>query len=144
MNADFYDAHCRHWEDAETLCNDGRLANADHLYGMAAECGLKRLMELFGMMVDATTGKPYKPNTSPKEWETKHADKIRIRYQSYLSGQRAIDYALQSNDPFSDWDVNQRYANRSDFDIARVQPHRAGALEVQNLIKKAEIEGLIP
>jgi hypothetical protein len=40
MNADFLDAHYRHWQDAELLFGRGRLANADHLYGLAAECGL--------------------------------------------------------------------------------------------------------
>lgn len=143
MSPDFLDAHHRHWEDAEMLFNCARLANADHLYGMTAECGLKRLMIWFGMKVDATTGRPYKPNTNPVEWETKHADKIRIRYQTYLSGQRAIDYALSSNDPFFDWNVNQRYASRSNFDSARVQSHRDGAQEVRKLIKKAEIAGLL-
>ncbi len=43
MQADFLDAHERHWQDAELLLTNQRLANADHLYGMSAECGLKRL-----------------------------------------------------------------------------------------------------
>ena len=50
---DFYDAHHRHWEDAERLYHNERWANADHLYGIAAECGLKRLMIAFGMRCDA-------------------------------------------------------------------------------------------
>ncbi|RXK82733.1 SAM-dependent methyltransferase [Chlorobaculum sp. 24CR] len=150
MNPDFLDAHHRHWEDAEILFNNSRLPNADHLYGMAAECGLKRLMMVFGMMIDAATGKPYKPATatSPIQWETKHVDQIWTRYQTYLSGQHAIDYALPADDPFNlpfpEWKAEQRYASRSNFDSARVQSHREGALEVQNLIKKAEIDGLIP
>jgi len=40
---DFLDAHERHWEDAELLFGNRRWANADHLYGLAAECGLKAL-----------------------------------------------------------------------------------------------------
>jgi len=54
---DFYDAHERHWVDAELLRDKERWANADHLYGFAAECGLKRLMLAFGMTLDAS-GKP--------------------------------------------------------------------------------------
>jgi hypothetical protein len=52
MQADFLDAHERHWQDAELLLTNQRLANADHLYGMSAECGLKRLMLAFGMTYD--------------------------------------------------------------------------------------------
>nr|VFK54807.1 MAG: hypothetical protein BECKTUN1418F_GA0071002_105616 [Candidatus Kentron sp. TUN]VFK55380.1 MAG: hypothetical protein BECKTUN1418D_GA0071000_103118 [Candidatus Kentron sp. TUN]VFK60455.1 MAG: hypothetical protein BECKTUN1418E_GA0071001_105815 [Candidatus Kentron sp. TUN] len=50
MNADFFDAHNRHWQDWEQLFASERWANADHLYGMAAECGLKCLMQAFPPM----------------------------------------------------------------------------------------------
>lgn len=146
MNPDFLDAHHRHWEDAETLYNDGCLANADHLYGMAAECGLKRLMMEFGMMIDSATGKPYKPATATSaiQWENKHVDQIWHRYESYRSGHTlGVNYVLPANAPFSDWKAEQRYANRSNFDNARVQPHRDGAQEIRKLIKKAQIAGLL-
>ncbi|MGI6300526.1 MAG: hypothetical protein ACOX52_05630 [Verrucomicrobiota bacterium] len=58
MKTDFLDAHHRHWEDAELLKKRGRWANADHLYGLSAECGLKRLMQAFGMEIDPGTGGP--------------------------------------------------------------------------------------
>ena len=47
MNEDFLDAHLRHWTDAELLYAAQRWANADHLYGISAECGLKGLTETF-------------------------------------------------------------------------------------------------
>lgn len=43
MQSDFLDAHNRHWQDAEQLFEAQRWANADQLFGMAAECGLKSL-----------------------------------------------------------------------------------------------------
>jgi hypothetical protein len=58
MNTDFYDAHQRHWDDAELLYEKQRWANADHLYGMAAECGLKQLMLAFGMTFDSGKNRP--------------------------------------------------------------------------------------
>lgn len=138
MNPDFLDAHSRHWEDAEMLFNDSRLPNADHLYGMAAECGLKRLMMVFGMQVDSTTGNP----SDRQDW--KHIDQIWCRFESYRSGHTlGVNYVLPANAPFSDWKAEQRYANRSNFDNARVQPHRDGAQEVRKLIKKAQIAGLL-
>ena len=50
--ADFVDAHRRHWEDAELLFDHQRWANADQLYGLSAECGLKAVMQILGMPVD--------------------------------------------------------------------------------------------
>ena len=58
MQADFLDAHDRHWDDAGRLFAAQRWANADHLYGMAAECGLKRLMLAFGMPFDSVGDRP--------------------------------------------------------------------------------------
>lgn len=54
MKADFLDAHERHLIDAKQLYNAARIANADHLYGLSAECGLKQLMYCFGMSLDAS------------------------------------------------------------------------------------------
>ncbi len=60
MITDFLDAHQRHWDDAERLFNAKRWANADHLYGLTAECGIKRLMLAFGMPFDAGRNAPAK------------------------------------------------------------------------------------
>ena len=49
--ADFRDAHLRHWQDAELLFEHQRWANADQLYGLSAECGLKAVMRALGMPV---------------------------------------------------------------------------------------------
>ena len=70
MNADFLDAHRRHLRDADYLFSASRLANADHLYGMAAECGLKRLMMAFGMQTD-NTGSPV-----DRQKDRIHAEKV--------------------------------------------------------------------
>ena len=138
MRADFLDAHKRHWDDAERLMQAGRLANADHLYGMAAECGLKQLMLAFGMALDPRTGKP----TDRNDWV--HANNIWPRYESYRSGRIAgADYALPSQNPFNQWDVSDRYANQAGFQQHRVHRHQAGAQAVRNLIGKAQREGML-
>ncbi len=80
MRTDFLNAHERHWKDAEHLYQIQRWANADHLYGMAAECGLKRLMQVFGMSFDAFRGMP------TKREDLVHAHGIWDRYESYRSG----------------------------------------------------------
>ena len=138
MNTDFLDAQERHWADAELLYSQQRWANADHLYGMAAECGLKRLMLLFGMPFDVAGDRP-----SDRD-DKVHADGIWTRYETYRSGHRnGPGYALALSDPFTNWHIGQRYAHQSHFDPAHVDPHRQGAEHVGQLVKKAIMDGLI-
>jgi hypothetical protein len=138
MQSDFLDAHNRHWQDAEQLFEAERWANADQLFGVAAECGLKKLMLAFGMPFDTNRNMPQ------ERQDKQHADGIWARYEAYRSGHhQGANYGLTANNPFQDWDVSQRYANQSHFDQARVQPHRGGANEVRQLIRKAQLEGLI-
>ena len=137
MQPDFLDAHKRHWNDAEYLFGNQRWANADHLYGISAECGLKQLMFAFGMTVD-TQGNPANRN----DWG--HADKVWQRFESYRSGhQDGAKYALPNVNPFNNWNASQRYANQSYFDEVRTKNHQASANQVCALIKRAKIDGLV-
>ncbi|WP_295436468.1 SAM-dependent methyltransferase [uncultured Thiodictyon sp.] len=143
MNADYLDAHHRHWEDAEQLFSAGRLANADHLYGIAAECGLKRLMHAFGMDF-APGGTPQDGKNWVHVMETKKKTNAWDRYESYRSKHhQGASYGLPATNPFLDWDVAQRYAHQRDFNETGVKPHRDGASMVSALIKKATVEGLL-
>ncbi|GHU10653.1 hypothetical protein AGMMS50225_14580 [Betaproteobacteria bacterium] len=138
MQTDFLDAHERHWDDAERLLQAQRWANADHLYGVAAECGLKRLMLAFGMQFDQEHDRPKEAQ------DRKHANDIWLRFESYRSGHYlGIEYSLPDYTPFDNWDVAQRYAHQSHFDQTRAQVHQNGARAVSELIKKAQREGLI-
>ncbi len=138
MQTDFLDAHNRHWDDAELLLAQKRLANADHLYGLATECGLKRLMLAFGMSFDTAKDRP------TKGVDCKHADGIWGRFESYRCGHhRGAAYVLPNTNPFIDWGINQRYANQNRFDDARVSQHKSGADTVRELVKKAQREGLL-
>lgn len=138
MNSDFLNAHQRHWEDAELLKAKSRLANADHLYGVSAECGLKCLMIHFGMTIDHRTGAP------ENRMDRVHADKIWDRFDAYRSGHfQGTAYPLPHDNPFNDWNVNQRYANENEFSDARIERHRQGAEYVRKLIGKAQKDGLI-
>lgn len=136
MNADFLDAHQRHWDDAERLFNTQRWANADHLYGVAAECGLKRLMRAFGMPVNAAG--------SPRDMSDRlHANGIWARYATYLSRNVGVGYGLPAQNPFGNWEVSDRYAHQSGFNQLRVKAHQQGAQLVCDLIAKARREGLL-
>lgn len=137
MNADFLDSHRRHLIDAETLYQASRLANADQLYGFAVECGLKKLMVVFGMTL--------RGDGAPSEWgDRKHAEIMWDRYETYrFNAVNGASYVLASPNPFHDWDASQRYAKSSDFIQPRVEAHRAAAEDVAALVKKALLEGLI-
>jgi hypothetical protein len=136
MQADFLDAHERHWEDAELLFQAQRWANADHLYGMAAECGLKALMEKLSSQGALDPKQDY-----VHVMEDKKPHNAWLRYQTYLSGHvAAIKLSLPAANPFNDWNVSQRYAHQSNFDQARVQAHQTGAHLVRERIKTARKE----
>jgi hypothetical protein len=138
MHADFLDAHRRHLRDADFLLSASRLANADHLYGMAAECGLKRLMLAFDMATRPSDGAPVNIQ------DRAHVDKLWVRYETYRSGRvDGVQLGLPSSTPFDDWCVSQRYAHEDGFDRARVAPHQTGAHAVHALVKKAERAGLL-
>ena len=96
IQPDFYNAYKRHLDDAEYLYAASRWPNADQLYAYSAECGLKCLMQLFGMFVDLLKGKPL-----PKD--RIHADEIWDRYETYRAGRGAIGYELPQINPFSEY-----------------------------------------
>jgi len=137
MTTEFYDAFERHAEDAETLFQAARWANADHLFGLATECGLKRLMLEFGMRWD--TGKDV-PQDQP---DRVHVDLAWDRYEHYRAGYGAMKYVLSAPNVFNDWKVFQRYAKQSNFDLVRVNPHRNGCEEVRVLLQQAILDGII-
>jgi len=138
MQTDFLDAHNRHWDDAELLFTAKRLANADHLYGLAAECGLKRLMLTFGMSFDTVKDRP------ANNVDCKHANDIWARFDVYRCGHHCgAAYVLPNTNPFNDWRVDQRYANQNQFDEPRISQHKSGADTVRALLKKAQLEGLL-
>jgi len=138
MRTDFLDAHRRHMADARTLEAALRWANADHLYGVAAECGLKCLMTAFGMRLAPAGHRPH------HSVDRVHADRAWGRYEAYRSGSPAgAMFPLPAQNPFDDWSIDQRYAHQSEFDATRVARHHAGARAVLTLVDRAERAGLI-
>lgn len=142
LPTDYLDAMERHWEDAELFWNQRpkRFANADQLYGLAAECGLKALMtRLVNNFFDQIRGRP------TNQADAVHADGIWARYQHYSQGGAAARYALPPNtNPFSQWEIADRYANRAHFRYTRANGHRRAALIVKNLVDRAKSQRELP
>jgi len=129
---DFTDAHDRHWRDAEylsgfvsRLLGFASLANADHLYGLSAECGLKAVLVAAGQPIE----KPYKD----------HVDKVWPLFVSFAHGRLGARYLamLPAGEPFRDWEVSQRYWHRRYFRRARLTPHRDAAMAVRAMLQFA-------
>ncbi len=139
LPADFLDAMDRHWQDAELLHSSERLANADHLYGLSAECGLKAIMQKLGMEME---------NNVPRlRDDRKHINSLWDRYESYLSGSSYVSSSLlpwQHHNPFANWHVSDRYASRDHFAGDRLEEHRSGARDVKGLVVSLEKQGLFP
>jgi hypothetical protein len=123
---DYLDAMERHWLDAELLFHltPPSLANADQLYGLSAECGLKALMRKWGMQLDHN-------NVPAHPLDRKHADLIWDRY-------------TRRPRPFDDWSIHHRYASRSYFQQTVVEGHMRGASIVKKLVADAKILGELP
>lgn len=122
---DFADAHGRHWHDAESLFSVQSLANADHLYGMSAECGLKVVLVAKGLPIV----KPYRD----------HVDKLWPLFVTFAQGWLGAQHLamLPAGEPFRDWNVSQRYSHRQHFGMARITPHRNAAKAVRDMLQSA-------
>ena len=134
--ADFVDAHQRHLKDAELLIGRARWANADQMYGFSAECGLKAIMKVLGMPVDAS-GKP-------REREhQKHVQDLWPVFSAFATGRGGARYLrlLPGGEPFSDWSHHNRYAHRRHFQEANVEPHRRATWDIRKMIQLARQDG---
>lgn len=144
MKADFLDAHHRHWQDAETLFQRQRWANADHLYGIAAECGLKRLMAAFDTQNLWPGGEPSEGIDRVHIMEPKKPTNAWDRFEAYRSGHAlGTAYPLPTANPFLNWDISDRYVAESKFSEIHVDAHRKGASLVHNLVAQADKDGLL-
>ena len=130
--ADFADAHLRHWTDAELLYGRERWPNADHLYGISAECGLKAVvMRCMGM-----------PAEIPRKYR-KHVDELWPTFEDFAREREGGRYLklLPGGEPFKDWSIDHRYAHRKHFDQGRVGPHREAAREIRVMVGSIEQDG---
>ena len=92
--ADFHDAHLRHWQDAELLFEHQRWANADQLYGLSAECGLKAVMLVLKVGVG--------PKGELRTEYRKHVNDLWPKWFTLVGGRNGSRYLrmLPSENPF--------------------------------------------
>lgn len=138
MNIDFHDAFFRHDADADLLLEKERWANADHHYGLAAECALKALLLQQGIPSDngdICSGKQYR-------CYRKHINVLWDSYQSFMQTRSA--YTIPPNNPFQDWDIAQRYAPGRELTEQAARTHGAAVGKLKQIISKAMLDGVLP
>lgn len=135
--SDFLDAHTRYWEDGEELFEHGRLATADHLFGLCAECGLKALMVVAGMTTD--------PLGVPSQEYKTHINRLWDKFVSFAQGRTIERYAMELpvTNPFGDWYASNRYAHRRHFSRGIVEVHRDGASLIRRIVNAAQRDGVL-
>lgn len=127
---DFSNAASRSWRDADFLLQDARLATADHLFGVSAECALKAVMvALSGTKLSHR----YKIHL-PSLWD---------EFIAYMPSSGTNAYAsLLAENPFNkSWDVSDRYGHDTAFTQVRVDKHRDAALQAQRVLEQARLDG---
>jgi hypothetical protein len=107
--------------------NPPRLANASHLFGFAAECSIKTVLQ--GHRPPQTNGPIVKGHL--------HSDvkKKLVISSNFASRQRLQHELLKAIRVFSSWDVSQRYCRSSDpqFNLARLGAEQKAAAQIIRL-----------
>lgn len=139
MSTNFRDASARHFEDAEMLLAQTREANADHLFGLSAECSLKAVMLALGMAV-STDGVP------ADRAHKVHMPELWAAFQSFAEGRLASRYLepLDKTNPFSDWAVDQRYWARNVIIAPAPTRHMTAAAQCRMSLEKLLFDGVSP
>ena len=141
----------RHLTDAETLFNQGRLANAGQLYGFVAECGLKAMLLACGVTPSADGGipaehpaKPAKPHPLRQHMPSL-TGRIAAHGQLIPDGQQATRYmaTMLSLGHFNDWSVDHRYWRDAALPLASVARWRHAAQEVSTMLDQAKQDGVL-
>jgi hypothetical protein len=116
----YTDAALRHWKDAELLEKENRVENADHHYGFAAECAIKKVLAVHPDFV-----KQGKLDTPHK----KHINVLwgRVNLQSIQKIAPSLFAVLKTSNQFLDWSADQRYAANSTVSLAALQMHKQAA-----------------
>lgn len=139
MTLSYPDAARRHLTDAKHLHDAGRLANADHLYGVAAECALKAVLQGLGMRIDPRREAP------ETRLHARHADVIWPVAIASMGERVAARWLPLLGDglPFDDWSVNRRYdSDSTQPEKEAVEGHREAAGRARNVMDAAWLDGI--
>lgn len=126
---DYTDAAQRHFDDAKLLHSQmpGRLANASHLYGIAAECSIKRIMRGNG-----NNGKVIKGSNG-------HIPELLREFENHSAakGNAALLRRMKKcATGLVNWSIQQRYENQGGFSFQIVDAEADSAQKLLALSKQ--------
>lgn len=139
---DFKAAAVRHFADAQMLQKAGRLPNADHLTGFAAECALKSLVALH-MGGQVSGGYAHWPasHRGGRRISDHLGDTLWVEVATLANTRSAPDEVrvLLTNDPFKGWEVSDRYASGQHISGSIVESHIDGASNALKALESFEL-----
>ncbi|HNY32408.1 MAG TPA: hypothetical protein PKO15_16095 [Fibrobacteria bacterium] len=132
-------AALRHFDDGDYLLDDHRLPNADHHYGVAAECALKAIMRGLGMPMKLPSGQ------MPKYPHNVHVNELWSLFHIFANGNSGSVYSslVPSANPFVNWSVHDRYEDGSKYTSAMLADHKVGASETLACMNQAFVDGVV-
>ncbi|MBM7812843.1 hypothetical protein [Saccharothrix algeriensis] len=133
----------RHHADAEVLARVGRHGNADHLAGVAAECGLKAI--LVGFLGGAVNAKGF-PGHPAATKPLGHLPELWGQIALAADGRSGAQFSalILTANPFSEWEVSERYSDGAHITSNRAADHIAEAARVIAVHEQAVIDGVLP
>lgn len=141
----FPTAAYRHHKDAQFLVDDQRWPNADHLAGVAAECGIKAiLLGYFGAQLDKNS----KPVWGMPHKTLGHINHLWTELPLIISGRSSPVFATliagPPPDPFASWDIADRYSDGSTVTEQCAREHLDMAKKILVLLEQAIRDGVMP
>ncbi len=113
-------AAMRHFNDAVTLEEHERLANADQLFGFAAECGIKSALVASSNQNLAAKHREH----VDRLWGLASLQSFSPRFRSLIVVLRALEQ------PFFDWSTDHRYLADDVVSAEMLARHRKAAKRV--------------
>jgi len=124
MPEDYAAAAIRHFRDGALLEKSRCVANADQLFGFAAECAIKRALEEFPRFLAGGRLSPAYHKHVNELWDWVHLQSIQRRYPRLVSLLKGLPH------PFSDWSTHQRYGHDAVVTAEALARHRRTAARV--------------
>ena len=124
MGEDYAGAATRHFRDGALLEGNRRIANADQLFGFAAECAVKSaLVEFPGFLAGGTLAPAYHKHID-QLWAFVPLQSMQRRYRGLVVVLKGLPQA------FADWSPDQRYGPDDVVTDEAIGRHRHAAKRV--------------
>jgi hypothetical protein len=133
MAISYKEAALRQQSDGVRLLGEGRLGTADHLFGVAAECALKAILQGLGVLTIT--------NDAPQKQYKKHVPDILDEYDTIANGRAEL--CPKNIFRTHGWRIDHRYEQDATFCASRVEAHRGDAEAVMRMLEKAIANGTV-